>query len=909
MLPTGTVTFAFTDIEGSAQRWDRDRAAMQGALRRHDDLLRSAVENQNGHVFKTMGDACCSVFARPEDAIAAMADAQRVVAAEDFSAVDGLRVRAAIHTGTSDERDGDYFGPAVNRVARLMSIGHGGQILVSGATRELAHSDLPAGTTLVDLGSQRLRDLTDPEHVWQLSIGGLQSEFPPLRSLNAFPNNLPIQRTSFVGRESDVAAVKKLLGRHRLLTLAGSGGVGKTRLALQVGAALLDRYPDGVWVVDFAPITDPELVSSVIAQVLGMSQQEGRRIDESIPLWLKRKKLLLIFDNCEHIVDIAASLADAILATAQDVRILTTSRQPLDVGGEALHRLPSLSVPTEAVGLRMDEALRYGAIALFVDRAQTADTRFTLTNDTAPVVAEICRRLDGIPLAIELVAARVKVLSIPNLAHRLNERFRLLTGGSRSALPRQKTLSALIDWSYDLLTVQEQLLFTRLGIFAGEFGLEAVSAVCSGAGLDEIESFDLLTSLTDKSLVVADTSGERERYRLLESTRAYAFEKLALDERARLARRHGEYFRSQADAARERFGTGSTFAWVAGVELELDDYRAALAWGLTQSNDAVVGGAIAGALSALWNGGGLGVEGRYWIGLALERVSDAEQPRIAARLWYALTPLSYGTRKRDAAERAMQLYASVGDVHWAANARVEFAWGLYQMGRLDEAGDAIARALAALRTCGDQWGVAGGLNIQAAIALNSGNRHSARELFAQALATYKALGNEIEAAVVLGNMAELEFGEGRPEEALRLGAEALEINVCGKNTESIALAHVNGAAYRIALADLTGARASAREGLRWSRQAGVQLTIAISLQHLAVLAGLGGNSRSAAELLGYVDAQYRELGLEREPTEQSGYDTLQAALHDTLSGDEIAKLAAQGAAWSEDRAVEEALKV
>ncbi|MBV8148115.1 MAG: hypothetical protein JO092_03390, partial [Candidatus Eremiobacteraeota bacterium] len=363
------------------------------------------------------------------------------------------------------------------------------------------------------------------------------------------PNNLPVAPNAFIGRERDVADVKALLSRHRLLTLVGSGGVGKTRLALHVGAQLLDCYPDGVWFVDLAPISDPELVSSVTAQALGMTQS-GQRVDEAIPLWLKRKKLLLILDNCEHVVEVVASLANAILATAQEVRILATSRQALAIAAEGVHRLPSLSIPAEATGLKTDDALRYDAVALFVERATANDPRFALTDDTAPIVAQICRRLDGIPLAIELAAARVKVLPVPRLAERLNERFKLLTGGSRSALPRQKTLTALIDWSYDLLTPQEQRLFARLGVFAGGFNLDAATSVCGGEGLDELDMLDLAGSLTDKSLVVADTSGEHERYHLLESTAAYALEKLSTSgEREALTRRHAEYFRDQALAA------------------------------------------------------------------------------------------------------------------------------------------------------------------------------------------------------------------------------------------------------------------------------------------------------------------------------------------------------------------------
>ena len=315
-LPSGTVTLLFTDIEGSTQHWERQRNAMPAALRRHDELLRTAAEAYGGYVFKTVGDSFCVVFSRASDALAAAANAQRALDAEDWSAIGGLAVRMALHSGATDERDGDYFGPALNRVARLLAIGHGGQILLSGVVRDLAHDDLPTGATLIDLGSHRLRDLTEVERVWQLDIVGLPNEFPPLRSLDARPNNLPVAPTTFIGREHDVAEVKELLDPHRLLTLVGSGGVGKTRLAIAVGAELLDCYSDGVWFADLSPISDPELVASVVAQALSMSQQQGRRVDEVVPQWLRRKKLLLILDNCEHVVETVAALASSIIRTA-----------------------------------------------------------------------------------------------------------------------------------------------------------------------------------------------------------------------------------------------------------------------------------------------------------------------------------------------------------------------------------------------------------------------------------------------------------------------------------------------------------------------------------------------------------------------------------------------------------------
>ncbi|HEY1681462.1 MAG TPA: adenylate/guanylate cyclase domain-containing protein [Candidatus Tumulicola sp.] len=907
--PTGTVAFLFTDIEGSTQRWESHRDAMDDAVKSHDALVRDAIERRDGYVFKTVGDAFCVVFARVSDAVAAACEVQRALVEQDFRAIGGLTIRIGVHVGEAAERQGDYFGPAVNRVARLMSIGHGGQILLSSVTRDLAFSDLPAGASLLDLGSHRLKDLTEPEHVWQLSIEGLPAEFPTLRSLDARPNNLPIQRTSFVGREHDVADVGELLERHRLLTLVGSGGIGKTRLALHVGAELLDRYPDGVWFVDLAPISDPELVSSVTAQALGMRQQQDQRVDETIAQWLKPKTLLIIFDNCEHMLESTARIVTSIVTSAPQVAILTTSRQALDITGEIVHRLPPLPLPADIAGLTAETALQYGAILLFANRAAAADTRFTLTDHTAPIVAEVCKRLDGIPLAIELAAARVKILSIPNLAQRLDERFRILTGGSRDALPRQKTLSAMIDWSYDLLTPQEQLLFARLGVFAGGFGLDAATSVCGGEDLDELDIFDLLSSLTDKSLVVTDTAGERERCHLLESTRAYALKILvAAGEHERLAHRHAAYFCDRAHDADERVGTGSTAAWLTSVELELDNYRAVLEWALKGGHDLALGGAVAGALGSLWFHGGLTEEGQYWIRLAQAGLAESMHPLVAARMWRTLGVASSGKRKRDCAQRALALYQSVGDEKGQAWALHALALSLYQMaGRLEEASDASARALAAMRAVADAPGVIECLNMQAIIHWARGDVVAAREEYTKALAAYTALGgDEAGAAVVLGNLAELEFGDGQVEQAVRLAEEALGIQSRGKNASTLADSYLNLAAYRIALGDMDGARETARTGLHWARQTQYALGIAIALQHIALLLALRGEVSDAARLIGYVNLQYKELGSEREATETWSYEKLIAALHEPLSEAAIDKLAAEGATWSEDRAIEAA---
>ncbi len=589
---------------------------------------------------------------------------------------------------------------------------------------------------------------------------------------------------------------------------------------------------------------------------------------------------------------------------------MATSRQRLDINGEATYRIPSLAIPGNVVGLKADDVLRYGAVALFVDRAIAADAHFVLTDNNAPIVAEICRRLDGIPLAIELAAPRVTVLSIPHLAKRLNERFQFLTRGSPTALPRQQTLTALIDWSYDLLTPPEQLLFERLGVFAGGFNLDAVTAVCGDDGLEGLDILEPLASLIDKSLLVADTSGEQERFRLLESTASYAFEKLgASGDRERLRRRHAAYFREQAEAARDSYGAGSTVAWLAGVELELDNYRAALEWTLTRGNDPVAGGAIASALGSLWWLAGLIVEGCYWVELALPPISEATHPMIAGRLQAVLSTFHVGKRAYEAAGRALLLCKAGGDPRVAARALDMRGYALLQMGRLDEARAATSQAIEALRACGDTWMMAHALWHLATIEMSIGDFRRARELLTQALSVWNASGDEVGIAAAAGSLAELEFATGDCDEALRFSRQALEFGALGKNPNLTAAWHNNSAAYHVALGDLVGARRSAGEGLRIARRLQREQFVVIAIQHLALLAVRDDDPRCSARLLGYVEARYKQLGIRRRRVEQWGYDELVTQLRAALSLIEIERLAAEGAVWSEDKAVEEALKV
>lgn len=640
-LPSGTVTFLLSDIEGSTQRWENQRDSMQAAVQRHERLVRHSFKQHGGYIFKALGDGLCCAFGTAPSAVRAALDAQLALAQEDFSAREGgLRVRMALHTGYSEERDADYLGPTVNRVARLMSIGHGSQVLLSRVTYDLVRDAALTGVTFTDLGQHRLKDLAQPEHVWQATVSGLPCDFPPLKSLDVWPNNLPLQVTTFHGREHDLEELKGHLSEHRLVTLFGAGGVGKSRLAVQVGADLLDAFSDGVWIADLAPITDSQLVASVIAGALGGSQAEGP-VESSIPHWLRAKQLLLILDNCEHVLETAAQLANTIHCNCPQVRILATSRSVLGVSGEKVLRVASLAVPSATSNLTPLAAMQFGAISLFADRASLVDQAFALSAENVGTVADICRRLDGIPLAIELAAARINVLSVSNLLKHLNERFKILTGGSRTALPRQKTLAALIDWSYDLLSPQERTLFNRLAVFAGSITLDAATAVCAGDGIDEIDVLDLTASLADKSLVVVDTTSTPERYRLLESTRQYAWEKLRLSgECETVARCHAEYFLGLARDAEASLGTMPLSEWLARLDLELENLRAVLEWALSKGQDVALGGAIVGALEMFWWHGGLEAEGRRWIEGALAQIDESKHADIVSRLRQALAVIT-----------------------------------------------------------------------------------------------------------------------------------------------------------------------------------------------------------------------------------------------------------------------------
>jgi predicted ATPase/class 3 adenylate cyclase len=619
--PSGVVTFLFTDIEGSTRRWEADADAMRVALAAHDEVLRAAIEGHGGFLFKHTGDGMCAAFGSPRSALDAAVGAQRVLE---------LPVRMGIATGEAELRDGDYFGAVLNRAARVMAAGHGGQILLADST-----AGLLSGVDLLDLGSRRLRDLPTPVQVFQVQATGLRTDFPPLRALDASPGNLRAATTSLIGRESEVAEVQAAVKAHRLVTLTGVGGVGKTRLAVEVAARLADEFPDGVWFFELAAVTDPAAVPDAVAAVLGITQQPGKSVSDSVAAALEGRARLLVFDNCEHVLDVAADLIDAILAASATVTILATSREGLGVSEEQLWRVPSLDV---------NSGTESAAVDLFVDRAHSVVSDFSLAQpDEADAAVEICRRLDGIPLAIELAASRMASMTASEVRDRLDQRFRLLVG-SRRGLSRHQTLRHAVAWSYDHLEDTEKALLERCSVFAGGFDLQSACAVMGSA--DDFATLDLLDALVHKSLLVADRSSGRTRFSMLETIRQFAEERLvAGGEASEIRAAHSRHFAGREadilalwDSPRQR----EAYDW---FTLELANLRTAFRWA-ADHGDLDVAAPI--ATCAGWLGmWGQTYEPIAWAEELIEPAHAVDHPRLA--FLYAIASQCFTTGRIEAA--------------------------------------------------------------------------------------------------------------------------------------------------------------------------------------------------------------------------------------------------------------------
>jgi predicted ATPase/class 3 adenylate cyclase len=872
-LPSGTVTFLFTDLEGSTRQWEEHPDAMRRAVARHDQLLRQSVEGHGGGVFKTGGDAFCVAFQRAPAALAAALEAQLALTGEGWGEAGPLRARMALHTGTAEEREGDYFGAALNRAARLLAIGHGGQALLSVSTAELARDSLPEHAALRDLGQHRLKDLQRPERVFQLVHPGLAQDFPPLRSLESLPNNLPLQPTSFIGREKQIAELRRLLAGTRLLTLSGAAGSGKTRLALQLAAEILEEYPEGVWVVELAALTDPALVPQSVAAALGLRETPGRPLTETLSEALKPRKLLLVLDNCEHVVEACAQLAAALMRACPGVTLLVTSREALGAAGELVWPVPSLSTPhpgklAATATDRTSELSQYEAVRLFIDRALLSQPAFSVTNQNAPAVAQICHRLDGIPLAIELAAGRVKVLSVEEIAARLDDRFRLLTGGSRTVMPRHQTLRAAIDWSYELLLQVERALLRRLSVFAGGWTLKAAEVVCAGEGIEPWEVLELQAHLIDKSLVLTEAgTGGETRYRLLGTIRQYAGDRLMeAGEAGGLRQRHLDWFLALAEQAGPKLRGSDQLLWLDRLEEEHDNLRAALEWSQATEGGSEAGLRIAGALYRFWFVRGYLTEGRQWLeGVLSASTEAAGLPRAKA-------------------------------LHAAGY----LAWG---EGDLKRASGLLEEGLTLYRQLGDKRGLARTLNTLGVV--------TTYDEWERKMAFYEeglSLAREIEArdlvATLLNNLGEIARIRGDSQRARQLYEEALQLNV-GDQARQVPLINLGFVSF--AQGDYDAARGFFAETLAIARRFGDKGGIAYGLEGLGGVYGLQGQAERAARLLGAAEALRKAISLPLQEGDRPDYDRFVAAARDGLGETAFSVAFAEGRAMALERAIEYAL--
>jgi predicted ATPase/class 3 adenylate cyclase len=873
MSDHSTFTFVFTDIEGSSRLWEESPETMALALARHDTLLHDIFATHGGDVFKTMGDSLLVAFEDSGAALFAAVQAQRALLAEEWETARPLRVRAALHRGPAEQRERDYFGPTLNRTSRLLSAGHGGQTLLSRAARE--DIALPDGISLYDLGERRLRDLMRPERIFQLVAPGLPTEFPPLRSLEVLPNNLPPQLTTFVGRERELEQAKELVQRSRLVTLTGPGGTGKTRLALEVAAAMLESFDDGVWLVELATVLDAARVGGTIAAALGAREDPERAIEDSLVDFLRSKELLLVLDNCEHLVAECALISARLLRGAPRLRILASSREPLAIPGETRLPVPSLSMPDffdrKLNASNPAAVLEFEAVRLFAERATAVQPSFAVNPENAATVARICWRLDGIPLAIELAAARVKMLTLQQILDRLDDQFRLLTNGGRTALPRQQTLTALIDWSYALLNEKERTLLRRLAVFGRGRTLRAIEAVCAGDGIEQWEILDLLQQLIDKSLVSTELNDDSAsaRYVLLESVWDYANTKLAESGKASaVASRHLDFFLQIAEKAEPKLLGREQLEWIEKLAVEHGNLRLALDWAVRAPEGVERGLRLAGALERYWEVRTHLTEGRDYCAALLARPEATARTYARAKALAAAGRLAF-CQDDDASARgllteAMELYRELGATREAMILEavlgfVEWSDGLPAAARPHfEAVEAYARQHGETRM------LAMALNGFGSLHADEGDYARARALKEESIAMYLETGDRWISGLQILSLVRVQIAHG----------------------------------------DFAAAEVRLAEAAQYAEELGNELSIPYVLEGFGKIAAATGELEHATLLFGASQALRERLGFSSlPPAERPTYDQAMDQMRAGLTPQHFDEIWARGRALSTDAAL------
>jgi predicted ATPase/class 3 adenylate cyclase/Tfp pilus assembly protein PilF len=869
-LPSGTVTFLFTDIERSTTRWEHQPQAMEAAVERHDAIMRGAIEANDGFVFRTEGDAFRAVFDKAPPALDAAIQAQRALETEPWAEdIAPLRVRMALHTGAIEARGSDYVGPSLNRMARLLSAAHGGQTLLSMATQQLVRDYLSPGVTLRDMGEHNLKDLIYPERVFQVVVPGLQSEFPPLQTPDTRPNNLPRKETALIGREKEIAAVWAMLRGPdvALVTLTGPGGTGKTRLGLQVAADLLDDFHDGVWFVDLAPLTDPNLVASTIASVLGVKERPDQPLLDTLKDYLRDKQMLLMLDTFERMAADAA-IVDSLLKSSPGLKVLATSRTLLRMYGEKTYPVPPLAVPDMSDLPSLDDLTHYEAVRLFADRATDIEPDFKVAKDNALAVAEICVRLDGLPLAIELAAARIGLLPPQAMLRRLTSRLKLLKGGARTLPARHQTLRNTIEWSYDLLEQGEKQLFRRMAVFQGGRTLEALEAVCNFDGELEADVLEGVGSLVSNNLLRQREGRDGEpNFWLLETIDEYAREKLAeCGEREPLRREHAMYFMALAEEAEPHLTGVKQAEWLHRLEDEHDNFRAALRWaqGVGEGGEAegaagesenkhrdnedkrvtgdvepaLVGLRIAGALGRFWEMRGHLTEGRQQLE---EMLASSARPPMRV---IASQPQSQTLERTSLRAKALDGTGTLA----------------YHQGEYASARSLYEESLAIKQQLGDKMGIAFSLNGLGLVVHRQGEYAVARSLYEESLVISRQLADKRGIAGSLNNLGNVAYNQGEYAAARSLYKESLAIRRELGDNRGIAnsLNGLGGVAYR--QREYAAARSLYEESLAIKQQLGDKMGIASSLGNLGNVAYYQGEYAAARSLYEESLAISRQLG-------------------------------------------------
>lgn len=860
-LRTGTVTFLMTDIEGSTALWERDPSVAGEVIRRHDALFAKIVPELGGSLIRSRGegDSIFCVFGSAPDAAACAWRLQEKLAAERWPGGEDVRVRMAIHTGEADHRAGEYYGQAVNRCARIRAAASGGQIVVSQSTQLLVRQALPAGAVLVDLGNHRLKDLLMPERLFELQVAENPRHFPALRSLNLLPHNLPHQLTSFIGRESELRDVRSLLAAHRLVTIVGLGGSGKTRLALQVGAEMLEQFPGGVWLAELATARDDRLLNRAVAEALSLEHDDADRVAESIRTGFEGQPLLMILDNCEQIADQTCAMVQRLLSACPTLTVVATSREPLRAAGEWVYQIPPLAVPGPDAS--NEEIIESEAVRLFSDRASAIDSSFRLTGENAPAIAEICRRLAGIPLAIEQVASNVALLSPKQILARWKEGFPALSSDARATVERHETLRACFDWSYAMLSSEQQELFRSLAVFVGGFSLEAVEEVCGGSGVAS-----LLRDLVRKSLVVIDEQpGAERRYRYLEPVRQYAEEKLGRDEG--LCALHFDWCLGLAREADPQLAGAEQAAWLEILDREHDNLRAALRWAKSEGDSRVLD--LACSLRRFWYWRGHLEEGKAWLSDAIE-VSQAQDEELEAKVFNVIgaiaNKLGQGLEARAAYEKSLRLWRELGDA-------------------------------------GNQAAVGHNIGI---LLSEDGLYVEALDHFSASLSAYRELGNAYGIASSLLNLGVCETANGAPEIAIPLLREALEIFEAESNAALAANAHANLAVSFHKQGDTSLALDHLAKAFDICRDVKDRVEIAGGLLELASILADLRQWREAAIVVSSSEAIRSKIGGVVGAAHRKRLDGL-SAIKDALNEGEFKQLVRQGKSMSITAAVEYAL--